>query len=180
MREYIEILEASNRPKTLEVAALPYEIDALSPVISRENLEDHHDVLYKNYVKRFNEHEGDRDFNRAGAFLHERFFSQLQRPNTANRPRGAVSDLIEDKFKTFDDFKIKFTEEAMAIQGSGWCYLSTSGDIKTIKNHAVRVDIAMLLDMWEHSYYLDYGPNKEKYIDSFWRIVNWEIVNQRL
>lgn len=179
MREYISIIEASNRPKTLEVAALPYELNALSPVLSNKNLEDHYGVLYKNYVKRFNENEGDRDFNRAGAFLHERFFSQLQKPSPSNHPKNSVAELIEQKFKTFDDFKINFTEEALKIQGSGWCYLSTGGEIKTIKNHAVRTDIAFLCDMWEHSF-SDYGPDKEKYIDSFWRVINWEIVNQRI
>jgi superoxide dismutase len=58
--------------------------------------------------------------------------------------------------------------------------LSTGGEIKTIKNHAVRTDIAMLMDMWEHVWALDYQADKEKYIDNFWRIVNWDVVNDRL
>ena len=180
MREYINLVEASNRPRTLEQLALPYEIDALSPVLSRKNMEEHYGVLYKNYVRRFNEAEGDRDFNRAGAFLHERLFSQFQKPRTSNRPRGAAAELIERKFRTFDDFCLKFAEAAKSIQGSGWCYLSTSGEIKIIRNHAVRTDIALLVDMWEHQWWDDYGPDKDKYLDSIWRIINWEIINQRL
>jgi superoxide dismutase, Fe-Mn family len=68
----------------------------------------------------------------------------------------------------------------MAIQGSGWSYLSTSGTIKTIPNHQVRTDIALLLDMWEHAWSLQYKWDKEAYIDSFWKIVNWDVVNERL
>jgi len=68
----------------------------------------------------------------------------------------------------------------MSIQGSGWVYLSTSGEIKTIKNHAVRTDIALLIDAWEHAWSLDYQADKDQYLDNIWRIINWEIVNERI
>jgi len=68
----------------------------------------------------------------------------------------------------------------MKIQGSGWVYLSTGGTIKTIANHAVRTDIALILDMWEHAFALQYQWDKEAYIDSFWKIVDWNVVNERL
>ena len=68
----------------------------------------------------------------------------------------------------------------MKVQGSGWCYLSKSGQIKTIKNHARRTDIAVLVDMWEHSFQHDYGSNKGKYLDNIWRIIDWNIINHRL
>lgn len=179
MRDIIDLVEASNRPKTLEVVALPYASDALAPVLSEKNMNDHYGVLYKNYVKRFNEGQGDRDFNRAGAFLHERLFAQFCKPSPGSRPRNEIGDLIDRKFRTFDDFKDQFTETAMSIQGSGWCYLSTAGDIKVIRNHAVRTDIALICDMWEHQY-IDYGPDKEKYLNNFWRIIDWNVINQRL
>jgi Fe-Mn family superoxide dismutase len=68
----------------------------------------------------------------------------------------------------------------MSIQGSGWCYLSTGGDIKTIANHAVRTDIALLIDAWEHAWSLQYKWNKEAYFDSIWRIIDWDVINDRL
>ena len=71
-------------------------------------------------------------------------------------------------------------EEAMKIQGSGWVYLSTSGKIKTIKNHEKRTDIVFLLDMWEHAFQNDYGSNKSKYLDNIWRIIDWAAINRRL
>jgi Fe-Mn family superoxide dismutase len=68
----------------------------------------------------------------------------------------------------------------MKIQGSGWVYMSRSGEIKTIANHQKRTDIAMLIDWWEHSWSLDYQSDKAKYLKNMWRIINWDIVNQRL
>jgi Fe-Mn family superoxide dismutase len=159
---------------------LPYGLNDLDPVLSRESLNYHYEHLAKGYARRYNNNEGDANFNRAGSFLHNKFFPQLQPPKSTNRPRGAVLELIERKFKSYEAFQDAVKETAMKIQGSGWVYLSTGGEIKTIKNHAVRTDIAMLMDMWEHVWALDYQADKEKYIDNFWRIVNWDVVNDRL
>jgi Fe-Mn family superoxide dismutase len=180
IRKTIDLLEATTVPAKLETTPLPYGLKALDPVLSENNLVYHYEHLAKGYAKRYNAGEGDPTFNRAGSFLHNKFFPQLQPPKGANRPKGAVLELIESNFKTYEDFKIAFKEAAMAIQGSGWSYLSTSGQIKTIPNHQVRTDVALLLDMWEHSFALDYQWDKEKYIDNFWKIVNWDIVNERL
>jgi superoxide dismutase, Fe-Mn family len=180
IRDSIDLIEASTRPAKLETTPLPYGVKDLAPVMSAETIDYHYEHLAKGYAKRYNSGEGNADFNRAGSFLHNKFFPQLRAPRAANRPKGAVLALIEEHFKTWEDFKEAFKETAMKIQGSGWVYLSTSGAIKTIPNHAVRTDIALLFDMWEHSYVLDYLWNKEAYIDSFWKIVNWDVVNERL
>ena len=148
--------------------------------MSKETLDYHFEHLAKGYAKRYNSGEGNADFNRAGSFLHNKFFPQLRSPRAANRPKGAVLALIEEHFDTWEDFREAFKEAAMKIQGSGWVYLSTTGEIKTIANHAVRTDIALLLDMWEHAFVLDHLWNKEAYIDGFWKIVNWDVVNERL
>ena len=97
-----------------------------------------------------------------------------------NRPKGAIAELIDSKFKNFEAFQDAVKETAMKIQGSGWVYLSTGGDIKTIANHAVRTDIALLIDWWEHSWALDYQSDKEKYLDNIWRIIDWNVINERL
>lgn len=180
IREQIDLVEASTRPAKLETTPLPYEEKALEPVMSRATIDYHYEHLAKGYAKRYNAGEGNANFNRAGSFLHNKFFPQLQAPKGANKPKGAVLELIETNFKTYEDFKIAFKEMAMAIQGSGWCYLASSGEIKTIPNHSVRTDICVLLDMWEHSFALDYEWDKEKYIDNFWKIINWNVVNERL
>ena len=68
----------------------------------------------------------------------------------------------------------------MGIQGSGWIYMNRNGDIKTIKNHQIRRDIALLVDWWEHAWYTDYGPEKAKYLNNVWRIIDWGVINSRL
>jgi Fe-Mn family superoxide dismutase len=180
IREDIDLLEATTRPAKLETTPLPYGLKELDPVMSKETLDYHFEHLAKGYAKRYNADEGDKDFNRAGSFLHNKFFPQFKSPKGTNRPKGAVAQLIEDKFKTYEDFQEAVKAEAMKIQGSGWVYLSTGGEIKTIKNHAVRTDIALLIDWWEHAWSLDYQWDKEKYLNNIWKIINWSVINERL
>jgi len=180
IRETIDLVEATTRPAKLETTPLPYTHKALEPVMSAETIEYHYEHLAKGYAKKYNAGEGNANFNRAGNFLHNKFFPQLRAPKGANRPRGAVLELIESKFKTYEDFKIAFKEVAMAVQGSGWVYLSTQGTIKTIPNHQVRTDICVLVDWWEHSWSLQYQWDKEKYLDNIWKIINWDVCSERI
>jgi superoxide dismutase len=105
LRNHINLVEASTRPAKLETTPLPYGEKDLAPVLSKESLEYHYGHLAKGYAKRYNAGEGNADFNRAGSFLHNKFFPQLRPVRGANRPRGAVLALIEEKFKTYEDFK---------------------------------------------------------------------------
>ena len=180
IRDTIDIVEANTRPAKLETTPLPYGVKDLDPVMSEETINYHYEHLAKGYAKRYNAGEGNADFNRAGSFLHNKFFPQLRAPKGANKPRGAVLALIEDKFGSWEDFKEEFKQAAMKIQGSGWAYLSTNGTIKTIPNHQVRTDICVLVDWWEHSWALDYQSDKEKYLDNIWKIINWDVCNERL
>lgn len=180
MRDIINLIEATTRESKLETTPLPYGKDDLAPVMSSQTLDYHYEHLARGYARRYNEGEGDADFNRAGSFLHNKFFPQLTAPKGTNRPRGAVLALIERKFKSYENFQDEFKKAAMGIQGSGWVYLSTTGEIKTIKNHAVRTDICVLVDWWEHAWALDYQQDKEKYLDNIWRIINWDVCNDRI
>jgi Fe-Mn family superoxide dismutase len=179
IREIIDLVEATTRPAKLETTPLPYGEKDLDPVLSQNNIIYHYEHLAKGYAKRYNAGEGNANFNRAGSFLHNKFFPQLRAPKGANRPRGAVLELIETNFKTYEDFKDEFKKVAMAVQGSGWVYLSTSGTIKTIPNHQVRTDICVLIDWWEHAW-SDYQWEKERYLDNMWKIINWDVCNERL
>lgn len=178
IRQTIDLLEAKETGKLAQIK-LPYARTALAPIMSSAEIDYHYGKLYKGYVDRYNNNEGDKSFNEAGAYLHGIFFGQFKRPGVS-RPRGAILDIINRHHSNFVDFKKNFKEEAMKIQGSGWCYLSKSGQIKTIKNHVKRTDIALIVDMWEHAYNLDYHANKGKYLDLIWRIVDWDAVNRRL
>jgi Fe-Mn family superoxide dismutase len=178
--DFVAIVEARTQPVKLETTPLPYGHKDLEPVMSSATIDYHYEHLARGYAKRYNAGEGNADFNRAGSFLHNKFFPQLRAPRGANRPRGAVLELIESNFRTYDDFREEFKTAAMKIQGSGWVYLSTGGVIKTIANHAVRTDICVLVDWWEHAWALDYQSDKEKYLDNIWKIVNWDVCNERL
>ena len=101
-------------------------------------------------------------------------------PKNSNKPTGASLSLINRKYKSFDKFKEEIKKEAMKIQGSGWIYMSRTGDIKTIKNHQIKNDIALLIDWWEHAWAKDYASNKARYLDNIWRCINWDRVNIRI
>jgi Fe-Mn family superoxide dismutase len=178
IRQTLDLVEAKNTPK-LEQIKLSYSRTALAPVMSSSTIDYHYGKLYKGYVDRFNKGEGDRNFNEAGAYLHSIFFSQFKRPGVS-RPHGTILDIINRHHTNFVDFKKNFKEEAMKLQGSAWIYLSKSGQIKTIRNHQKRTDIALLVDWWEHAWALDYHSDKAKYLDSIWRIIDWDAVNRRL
>jgi len=179
-RHLVTLVEAQSKSEKLEQTKLPYDRKDLYPAISEDTLDYHYGKLYKGYVDRYNSGEGDPDFNEAGAFLHDLYFTQLQEVGRSNSPDGASEALINRKFGSFDKFKEELETEAMKIQGSGWIYLSRSGEIKTIKNHDIKKDIALLIDWWEHAWALDYQSDKAKYLKNFWRIINWEVVNRRI
>lgn len=178
IRNLINLVESKSKTLTLE--KLPYSRTALAPVMSKNTIDYHYGELAKGYVDRFNKGEGDPQFNEAGAFLHNIFFPQLMPAKNGNKPHGASLALINRKYSSFNNFKEEMKEQAMKIQGSGWIYMSRSGDIKIIKNHQIKNDIALLIDWWEHAYNKDYGANKSKYFDNIWRLINWNRINLRI
>ena len=168
------------KTETLSLESLPYGKSDLAPSISKNTIDYHYAELARGYVTRFNKGEGDKDFNRAGAFLHNTLFPQYQKPTNKNTPTGPASEFIVKYFKTYDKFKEEFAKVAMSIQGSGWAYLSKSGKIKTIVNHEIKEDIVLLIDWWEHSFQFDYGSDKAKYLENQWKIINWNVISSRV
>lgn len=159
---------------------LPYKRTDLAPVKSKETMDYHYGTLYKGYVDRYNNNEGDADFNQAGAFLHNIYFGQLQAPQGANRPYDASLAFVEQHYETYDNFQDQVESTAMKIQGSGWVYLAKDGRIRTIQNHEVRKDIVLLIDWWEHAFALDYQADKQKYLQNIWKIINWRYINDKI
>jgi Fe-Mn family superoxide dismutase len=173
-------LNEGKAPKTLIQAKLPYARDDLAPSLSEDAIDYHYGKLYKAYVTRFNDGEGDADFNEAGAFLHDLLFTQYQAPTSSNTPGGSAGEFITKHFKTFDNFKEVFFKEAMKVQGSGWVYLATDGKIKTIANHEIKMDIVLIIDWWEHAWALDYQADKKGYLANQWKIINWNVISGRI
>ena len=168
------------RKERLEQVELPYARDKLGRSLSKQAIDLHYGKLYRAYVDRYNKGEGDDDFNEAGAFLHAIYFTQFRAPTSNNRPTEQSLEFIEQHYKSFDNFKSEFLKTAMGIQGSGWALLDNKGNIKTIKNHEIRKDIVLIIDWWEHAFLIDFGSDKEKYLEGQWRIMNWGAINQRL
>jgi Fe-Mn family superoxide dismutase len=180
MKNFIQLFESESRPEKLTLYPLPYAQDALEPVMSADTVKYHYNKLSQAYVDRYNAGEGDADFNYGGAMLHNLWWSQLRSPRGANKPTGAIAEFIDKEFGDYPTFQDQFTETAMGIQGSGWCYLSRAGEIKTIKNQDYNRSIILPIDTWEHAYLLERKPDKVHYFKNIWKIINWDSINQRL
>lgn len=178
MRDLILLLEQKNKPENLELVKTSYSSNSLAPTLTSVNLNQHL-KLAQVYVDRYNNNQGDKEFNYAGYFLHNILFSQYRVPRTNNEPNGPVGNLVKNKFKNWDNFVEQFIEQAMTLQGSGWVYLARDGSIKLIQNHQVKSDILVLIDLWEHAYQSDYSTNKQKYLKNIWKIIDWNVINMR-
>jgi len=188
---------------------LPYEYDALSPYISEAQLMIHHQKHHQAYVNSANaifeklekaRVEGvDLDlkstlkefsFYIGGHILHSLFWNNLLPASQARlRPVGTLSDVIEKEFGSFERFKKEFTQAATSVEGSGWaaltfCKQTNRPIIMQIEKHNTNIypnfRILMVLDVWEHAYYIDYKNERSKFVEAFWNIVNWDQVNKRL
>jgi Fe-Mn family superoxide dismutase len=179
MRDIITLLEEKTKPQDIEIIPLNFTDSEVSPVLSKATIDLHYGKLAQGYAERYNNKEGDREFNYAGAFLHNTLFPQFREVRSNNKPNGPMLGFVNKHFGDYDSMKSDFETEAMKIQGSGWIYLSTDGKIKTIENHQVRNDILLLIDWWEHAWILDYGSDKKKYLKEQWKIINWNVINTR-
>ncbi len=193
--------------KRIELPDLPYKYDALAPVISKEIMMLHHTRHHLAYVTGANAAmdklekaragEGmeidfkatmrDLSFHLNGHKLHSIFWSNLRKAKKDNAPTGLLLEKINEQFGSFEAFKTEFAGAAKAVEGSGWAALIVSdGDLHVIQiqnqNLMMIADstVLLLLDVWEHAYYLDYQNDRGKYVDSFWNIINWDDVAARL
>ena len=187
---------------------LPYGYDALEPHISEAQLRLHHDKHHAAYVNganailerldRAREAGADLEmkatlkelsFQAGGHVLHSLFWSNLAPAAKACEPKGVLADALKREFGSVERFKKEFTTAAASTEGSGWAALAWCGMTKRpvimqIEKHNVNVypmfRILMVLDVWEHAYYLDYKNERGKFVEAFWKIVNWDEVNRRL
>ncbi len=199
---------ASEKDKFYQLPSLPYGYRDLAPYISEEQLRIHHDKHHLAYVNGANaalekldkarKDGADLDFkclakemsfHLGGNELHSTFWMNMAPAGKGGggKPGNLLGDAINKEFGSFDRFKKEFTMTAMSAEGSAWAALTyCTGtkrlDIAQIEKHNVNFPpgypILMVLDMWEHAYYIDYKNEKAKYVDGFWNIVNWGIVNK--
>jgi len=186
---------------------LSYGYGALEPHVSRELLELHHDAHHAAYVKGANEtldklEDARRErrfdyigqlaknlaFNVAGHVLHSLLWKNLT-PDGHGSPDGELEAQLERDFGGFTSFKAQLTAAAAAVQGSGWGALSWEPlggrlVVEQVYDHQGNTGNStvpiLVVDMWEHAYYLQYRNKKAAWLESFWQLVNWDDVAERL
>ena len=188
-----------------ELMVLPYAIDALEPVISKQTLEFHHGKHLAGYVNNLNgllegsplaglpleeivcKAEGGM-LNNAGQILnHNMYFGQFTGEPTKSAPTGQLADAIERDFGSFEAFKEAFQKAGATLFGSGWVWLSSDKDGKllitqeTNAANPVQKGLKPLLtfDVWEHAYYLDYQNRRPDHLAALWQIVDWSVIEKR-
>jgi Fe-Mn family superoxide dismutase len=185
---------------------LPYDYSALEPHISAEIMELHHSKHHATYVKGANAAlealQGARDnesyaaigtleknlaFHLGGHTNHSVFWTNMS-PDGGDKPAGELATVIDEHFGSFDKLRAHFDANAMAVQGSGWSILAwdTIGERPAIfqlydqqGNVPVGLVPLLMLDMWEHAYYLQVKNDKAVYIKNWWNVVNWADVTAR-
>ena len=188
-----------------ELMALPYAIDALEPVISKQTLEFHHGKHLAAYVNNLNglfpgsgfEEASLEDIvckatggilNNAGQILnHELYFGQFTAPKADNAPKGKLAEAIVRDFGSFEAFKEAFQKSGATLFGSGWVWLSADKDGKLVITqeanaaNPIQKGLKPLLtfDVWEHAYYLDYQNRRPDHLAALWQIINWEVIGKR-
>lgn len=191
----------------IKMIELPYSLDALEPFYSKETLDLHYNILYKGYVDKTNSSllnlesararndfknikclEKELSFQGSGAILHEMFFQNMKPASEISRIDCRLVQKIIEDFGSFESFKRQFSEAATAVEASGWCLLVWVPSFKKLeilqceKHQNLTLwgcKPLLVLDMWEHSYYLQYKTKRPDYIAAFWNIINWEEVNRR-
>ncbi len=184
---------------------LNYDYSALEPHISARIMELHHSKHHQAYVNGANaaleamaearesnnfaslpKLQKDLAFNLGGHVNHSIFWQNLS--PAGGEPAGDLAAAINEYFGSFEKFKNHFSAAAIGIQGSGWAYLAWDamgnrliiGQLYDQQGNLAMGNIPLLmLDMWEHAFYLDYQNVKADYVKAFWNIVNWEDVAKR-
>lgn len=189
-----------------ELMELPYAMDALEPHISRETLEYHYGKHHRTYVDTLNklvegtEHEGmdlesivrqatGKLFNQAAQVWNHDFYWQSLSPSGGGDPEGALREAIERRWGSVDAFRREFTDRTVANFASGWGWLvqKADGELDILQTDDAGsalthegVTPLLTCDIWEHAYYIDYRNARPKYMEAYWKLVNWDFAAANL
>ncbi|MBD5397611.1 superoxide dismutase [bacterium] len=189
--------------KTFALPPLPYDMKALEPFISENTLSFHYGKHHKAYVDKLNELKAGTSFedagleeiirkadgalyNQAAQVWNHTFYWSCMKPAGGGAPTGVLAEAIQEKWGSFEAFQAEFTKAAAGLFGSGWVWLAhKGGDLEIIAmpnaGNPIRdkKEPLLVLDVWEHAYYLDKQNRRPDYIADFWKIVDWEAVSER-
>ena len=185
-----------------ELPDLPYAKNALEPHISAETLDYHHGKHHAAYVANLNnlvpgtEFEGKSleeivksapaggIFNNAAQVWNHSFYWQCMGPGAGGEPTGALAEAIDEAFGSFADFKKTFAASAVGNFGSGWTWLvkNDDGSVEILNTGNAGSALTsgktplLVIDVWEHAYYVDTRNARPKYVENWWSLVNWDFV----
>lgn len=185
-----------------ELPKLKYELDALAPYISKETLEFHYGKHHQAYVNNLNNlipgtkfegmsleeiilsSEGG-IFNNAAQIWNHTFFWNSLSPKGGGAPRGAIASKIEKTYGSFEKFKEEFNKQSLANFGSGWTWLvkDNKNEISILNTSNADLPLRyqkvplLVVDVWEHAYYIDYRNNRGNFLNAFWNLVDWDFVS---
>lgn len=194
---------------TKKLPELPFDKNALNPIITEETFDYHYGKHHAAYVKNLNnlikdtplieesvpeiiQHAYDNKnvglFNNAAQHWNHSFFWHCLSPNGGSVPQGKIAELIKRDFGSFENFKNQFSDIAVKLFGAGWAWLALNdqGKLEIIPMKDAYTPLTenkkpiLTLDVWEHAYYIDYRNARPKFVEGFWDIVNWEFANQNL
>ncbi|HLW09079.1 MAG TPA: superoxide dismutase [Fermentimonas sp.] len=187
-----------------EKVALPYETDALEPVISKQTVELHYGKHHQAYVDNLNKlvvgtkfenadletvvKESDGAiFNNAGQILNHNIYFPSFKKDGGGEPKGKLAEAINSQFGSFEKFKEEFNAAGVGVFGSGWVWLAkdSNGTLSINKEsnagNPITKGLTPILgfDVWEHSYYLDYQNRRAEHLSELWKIIDWDVVSAR-
>jgi len=195
--------------KLYSLPQLKFGYGELAPHMSEQQLTIHHQKHHQAYVSGANailqkldkarKENADFDvkatlkelsFNIGGHLMHSLFWGNLAPPNKGGggRPSGKLAEALDKEFESIDRFKKEFSLAATSVEGSGWaaltyCRQTSRPIIMQVEKHNVNVfpmfRILMVLDVFEHAYYIDYKNDRAKFVEAFWNIVNWSEIAKR-
>lgn len=189
--------------------ALTYNYDQLGPYISGAIMELHHSKHHQAYVDKLNaaleqapalqerpleslltdleslpEAVRTAVRNQGGGHYNHSLFWQWMSPDGGGEPSGELADALASRYGTFQGFVDEFTAKSLGVFGSGWTWLQPDLEIITTANQdsplMQGLDAPLLgLDVWEHAYYLDYKNKRDDYVQAWWNVVNWDVVQDQ-
>ncbi|MCC7405380.1 MAG: superoxide dismutase [Fe] [Bdellovibrionales bacterium] len=189
----------------IEFPPLPYSNDALAPHISPETIEFHYGKHHRTYVDKLNglikgtefekmsleeivKKSSGGIFNNAAQVWNHTFYWNCLKPKGGGEPTGPLAAAIKTSFGSFATFQEQFTQAAINQFGSGWAWLVKNPDGKLAITSTANAENPMTkgakplltCDVWEHAYYIDYRNARPKYVETFWKLINWDFVAKNL
>lgn len=201
---YQAALDAAAESSVFVQQPLPYANNALEPYVTENTINYHYGKHLQGYINNLNNliKGGDLQgkpleyivlnsngsvFNNAAQVYNHRFYFNTLSPSASKEPNGKLMDAINYKWGNFNTFKQEFNQAAIKLFGSGWVWLVSNkdGDLSILSTANAETPLEkglkplLVVDVWEHAYYLDYQNKRNDYLSNLWNVIDWKVVEAR-